>query len=405
MKKIWSILIAFAGLAALLTPSASAAVLEEDALTDSLASKEEVRWYSFEMEEPGDAVLIVTGLQDHWDGYPYHWSCTLYGADQTTSIAQTSVRGYSGTNGPSVLAAPGLDAGTYHVQMASISFTNPMMAAFTAEPYKIQLCRSYPSTAAPLGTSDQIKPFQNAGDVLWAFDGTAFFKLYDGECYGALVTSKEGAVVPVLIGAEEDSVAYVVSSTGEVVPAGLPKYCQDWGDGRYYYSYCGSVGSYTETPVDTSALPMLYVDTDSSNPAVAAAEAVFERLTHPEDISAPPETAVPDGPPDETEPAAPPETAEPGDTLQKTEDGGVLAWMGEHKVLTGLGAFLLLCFFLGSKPKKNGSRSGGSSYSSSYPDSGYGSSLSSSTPERTFTEGGPTGCGIGGSFCGCGSGR
>ena len=28
-----------------------------------------------------------------------------------------------------------------------------------------------------------------------------------------------------------------------------------------------------------------------------------------------------------------------------------------------------------------------------------------STPERTFTQGGPTGCGIGGSYCGCGSGR
>ena len=43
--------------------------------------------------------------------------------------------------------------------------------------------------------------------------------------------------------------------------------------------------------------------------------------------------------------------------------------------------------------------------SSSYSLGGYSSSYGSSNEERTFTQGGPTGCGIGGSFCGCGSGR
>lgn len=40
-----------------------------------------------------------------------------------------------------------------------------------------------------------------------------------------------------------------------------------------------------------------------------------------------------------------------------------------------------------------------------YPSNGYHSSIDSPKQERTFTQGGPTGCGIGGSFCGCGSGK
>lgn len=42
--------------------------------------------------------------------------------------------------------------------------------------------------------------------------------------------------------------------------------------------------------------------------------------------------------------------------------------------------------------------------SRTYSSVGYHSSLKSPKQERTFTQGGPTGCGIGGSFCGCGSG-
>ena len=58
-----------------------------------------------------------------------------------------------------------------------------------------------------------------------------------------------------------------------------------------------------------------------------------------------------------------------------------------------------------SSYSSSSSSSYSSSGSSSYSSGGYSSSFESSTSERSFTEGGPTGCGIGGSFCGCGSGR
>ena len=164
-------------------------VMGTEPFTDSLASKDQIRWYSFEMTEPGDAVFVITGLQDHWDGYSYHWSCAICEEDRETIITGDSIRGYSETDGPNILSATGLDVGKYYVRMSSAWSANPLMATFTTDPYKIHLLRYYPSASVISEASNQVRTFQNAGDVLWAFDGTAFLKLYDGECYGALMES------------------------------------------------------------------------------------------------------------------------------------------------------------------------------------------------------------------------
>ena len=259
-------------------------VIGTEVFSDRLISQDQVRWYAFEMAEPGDAILTVTGLQDHWDGYAYHWRCAIYETDRTSVITEASVRGYSKTEGPSILSAPGLPVGTYYVQMTSTSSGNPLMTTFTTDPYEMQLIRYYPAAADFSGYS-QIKVFRTAGEVLWASGGTAFLKLYDGECYGALMKNQDGAIVPVLIGADEASVAYVVSSTGARVTAGAGWHYEPLGGDPWYYSESGTASS--GASADESSLSMLYVNTTSAR---TAAEAVAGQLAQPggPETSAPP---------------------------------------------------------------------------------------------------------------------
>ena len=442
MKRICAFLAALVGIWTLLTPLAyaeEAGGTLEGGLTDHLASREEVKWYSFEMTEPGDAVLMVTGLQDHWDGYTYHWTCVLYAADRESAIAGEHVRGYSQADGPSVLSAPGLAAGTYYVRMTSASSSNPLMASFTEDPYELRLLRYYPSQAAVTGSYREIKVFRNAGEVLWDFDGTAFLKLYDGECYGALMENSKGAVVPVLIGAEKTAVEYIVSSTGERVTAGTAWHYEPLGEEGWYYSGGGYIDPYTEAAVDVPSLPMLYVGREGlSSTAKLIADEIVEAKA------------------ENRQPGEPAPTGQPQQPKSDNADDWVMGKLDTAALLSVgiVSLFTAVCLFNGlrrpakektsrsakdyssfaprsrvasSSGSSSGSYSSGgssaysdsssssysssssssysSSGSSSYSSGGYSPSFESSTSERSFTEGGPTGCGIGGSFCGCGSGR
>lgn len=442
MKRICAFLAALVGIWTLLTPLAyaeEAGGTLEGGLTDHLASREEVKWYSFEMTEPGDAVLMVTGLQDHWDGYTYHWTCVLYAADRESAIAGEHVRGYSQADGPSVLSAPGLSAGTYYVRMTSASSSNPLMASFTEDPYELRLLRYYPSQAAVTGSYREIKVFRNAGEVLWAFDGTAFLKLYDGECYGALMENSKGAVVPVLIGSEKTAVEYIVSSTGERVTAGTAWHYEPLGEEGWYYSGGGYIDPYTEAAVDVPSLPMLYVGREGLR---STAELIADEIVEAKAENRQPGEPAPTGQPQQ------PKSDNADDWVMGKLDTAALLSVGIVSLFTAV------CLFNGlrrpakeetsrsakdyssfaprsrvasSSGSSSGSYSSGgssaysdsssssysssssssysSSGSSSYSSGGYSSSFESSTSERSFTEGGPTGCGIGGSFCGCGSGR
>ena len=93
------------------------------------------------------------------------------------------------------------------------------------------------------------------------------------------------------------------------------------------------------------------------------------------------------------------------DRDQNADEGNMLgdlwALISSHPVIVGV---ILLFIFVAIFGEKDHGSSGAYS-GSSYTSGGYSSSIDDSTNERTFTQGGPTGCGIGGSFCGCGSGR
>lgn len=261
--------IVFAGILILLSISANAqdiSITLDDTLTDNLTSEEDIKWYTFEMTDYGDAVLSIAGLQDHWDGYSSHWRCTVYADDKESVIASTDVRGYSANSGPNIISAPKLSAGTYYVQMTGVRYINPLLSTFTTDPYQINLIKFYPSTPV-IYDNNAVQTFQHTHDILWAFDGTGFLKLNDGECFGALMRSNNGAIVPVLIGKDEASVEYMISSTGEKITAAGPWHDKSFGI-DYYYSECRYIDKYTEKSVDTDSLPMLYVDTNSTLTAV-----------------------------------------------------------------------------------------------------------------------------------------
>ena len=93
------------------------------------------------------------------------------------------------------------------------------------------------------------------------------------------------------------------------------------------------------------------------------------------------------------------------DRNQNADEGNMLgdlwALISSHPVIVGVILFFIFVAIFGEKDHGSSDAYSGSSYTSG----GYSSSIDDSTNERTFTQGGPTGCGIGGSFCGCGSGR
>ena len=246
----------------------------EDSVIDHLVSKDDIKCYSLEMSECGDVIIFVTGLQEEWDGYPYHWCCTVYEYDTAAVLASANVRGYSKNYGPTILSIPKLDSGTYHVQMESAGSVNPLMTTFTDDPYSIQILKYYSSTPFAYD-GDGIQTFHNANDILWTFDGTGFLKRNDGECFGALMKTKRGDCVPVLIGTEESAVEYIVSSTGEIVSAEGPFRHENSGV-DYYYSNCGNIKSYTNQSPKTSSLPILFVNTTS--PSIAAGEMADKML-------------------------------------------------------------------------------------------------------------------------------
>lgn len=236
--------------------------------TDRLAFREEVKSYAFQMVESGDAVIFASGLQEAWDGYPYHWACRVYGGDPETVLAGEYVPGYCADSGPVVLSLPDLEAGVYRMEMTAASSGNPFLTTFTEAPFQVRLIRHLHGTE-PSYRTEGLQTFREAEELLWAFDGTGFLKLNDGECFGALMRSKgpDRAVVPVLFSTDPASVEYVVSSTGERIKAGGPLHSSEL-DADYYFSACQSVGRYTEKSVDTDALSILYIDVSSPLDAV-----------------------------------------------------------------------------------------------------------------------------------------
>lgn len=248
-----------------------AAGILEDTMTDGLVSEDDVRWYPFEMAGDGDAVIWARGLQDHWDGYAYHWRCAVFAADQETKISEMDVRGYSEVEGPGVMALPNLPAGTYYIRMTSTASGNPFLTTFTTDPYELKLMRVM-NDAQPVYAGDGVQTFSKAGEVLWNGDGTVFIKCNDGVCYGALMKSRDGAVVPVLIAEEPGAVEYIVSETGQRVGAQGP-WKQECLGIDYYVSDGTHIKRYTQKIYKTDSLPIFYVEKAS-----AAAEAISDEL-------------------------------------------------------------------------------------------------------------------------------
>lgn len=314
-------LMVLAGMLAMLTPPACAedvGTASIESFVDNLAAKEDIKRYEFEMLEDGDAMIYVSGLQESWDGYVYHWRCTVYEADSAAAIACADVCGYTNEyTGPAVISAADLAAGTYYIQMESTASANPLMTNFTSDPYSITLMKAYHSALA-IYSGDGVQTFRNAGDILWVFDGTAFVKLNDGECFMALMDSADEAVIPVLLGTDEASVEYVVSSTGEKIDAAGPWRDEESGT-DYYYSERLYVRRYTEKAIDTSSLPVAYFDTSRAKEAL-------ERICNLQRAEAQKKEEPPE-----------PSQAEPAEKA---------SWISEHKGLMAVFAVVIVAGFI-----------------------------------------------------------
>ena len=273
----------------------------DDAFLDRLTSEDQVRWYSFTMAEPGDAELVVAGQQEHWDGYVYHWVCTMYESDREAVIEQASVRGYSENTDPSVLSATGLAAGTYYVQMKSSSSTNPLMTTFTAEPYKMQLLRSYTSAGTVSGDAGSTSSISDTvNDATGTVTATSLnVRVGPGTSYDVLETLANGTVVTI---------------TGN-------------SDGWYRIQYNGTDGWISGQYVEIQTTNEEQVNID------AGTDGQQEKL-------------------------------ENSDQLETSEDSSILDWIIKHKVATGIiifSIFIIICL-LGGSSSTSSSRSSSSGY-------------------------------------------
>lgn len=262
MRRRWVVFLALLHMIILSVPSAYAQEVDavlEDTLTDNLSSEEDVKWYRFEMAEEGDAVLIAGSAQDDVSSF-HHWRCEIYAEDMESMIAYDEVCGYpistagKTAGSASFISMPGLARGTYYIRMAYTE-AGLLYSYFTSDPYELRLFQYNRATAAEYD-GEGIQTFTQAGDLLWAAEGTGFLKLNDGECFMALMKNKNYTIVPVLISTDQAAVECVVSSTGKKITSSGSFHHED-SDTDYYYSNGYGVEQYAST---SHSLPIVEVE-------------------------------------------------------------------------------------------------------------------------------------------------
>lgn len=209
----------------------------DEGVTDHLTDVDDVNWYKITLTEKGMAVIAIQSLQEHWNGYKYNWHASVYAADKKTLIKETGVEGYNYTT---LLATGELEAGDYYLRIGTVSSSNPLMAGFTDEDYRVSATIAYASVQNE-GSIGQTKTVSKAGEVICAIDGEIFVKLNDGEALVGLYRNPKGTIVPMLVSKEQAATSYMVMSTG-VVAEGWSTPTKE----GYYYSQADSIEAYTE---------------------------------------------------------------------------------------------------------------------------------------------------------------
>ena len=225
---------------ALSATAAEAIPIGSEGIVDSLADKKDKKLYSFSMDEPGDAVVLIQSLQKSWSGYTYYWHADVIDRDGQNILKKADV---SGGDRVTVIALNNLEGGTYHVSIGCPASSNPLMAGFSGDEYRVLIKRFYNDTEVSF-SGKGVMTFKKSGDLLGQIDGTYFLKLNDGEAYSAFYKNENGAIVPVLIGETKESVEFLVSSSGEIATAASLTFKYDGKE--YYCSYSDNIDSYTD---------------------------------------------------------------------------------------------------------------------------------------------------------------
>ncbi len=216
--------------------------LSGEGITDHLETAEQINRYSFTLPEDGGAMLFVQSHQENWNGYTYSWHATIYDTDGTTVLDQVQIRGATHLT---TRTLNDLKAGTYYVDISTAADTsNPLMSGFAKDPYEISFVALVPS-AVPQYEKDTVGTVSKGKEIICVRDGVYFIKMFDGPARVALQKNRNSEYLPVLVGETQESVAYIISTTGSIVEASnwqAVKY-----DGKeYYYSFNSDIQNFSD---------------------------------------------------------------------------------------------------------------------------------------------------------------
>ncbi len=226
------------------TDSSAAVTLAEGSISDHLESETDKNLYEFEMETSGDAVIGALGLMEE-SVYGYHWKLTVYASDGVTPLASSDVRGYAQPMESFIgvksyayevfISLPELDAGKYFIEMSPLTYTD---ASYSLTLYKHTdgSTVSYPTAG--------VQTVSKANETLCVLNDIAFVKMYDGDAYLALQTSRAELVLPVLVSTDPSAVEYMIVSMGRKIRATSSPV--EYNGVTYFYSEINDV--YFEDP-------------------------------------------------------------------------------------------------------------------------------------------------------------
>ncbi len=229
---------------------ASAVLPEASEITDisegedspyKMEKEDETRWFSFEMHEAGEAILIF-----NFYGSKNPRKITCYDEGLNKLKTKTELFSRNSYNCSAFVALRDLPAGKYYIKTE----TNTNCSSdVSAEMYLVRLSPS----VIPTRNSADVAIVSKAGEIICYFEGAYFIKLYDGEATAAMTLAEKESPTPLLVGESSSSVMYLNSVTLEAQSSDRMN--------NKYYTDIGIVSKYTDKDFSLSDLPIFAVET------------------------------------------------------------------------------------------------------------------------------------------------
>lgn len=238
-----------------LTPTDVKAI-SEDNLEDNLEQKGDTNWYSFEMTETGDAVLLFRAKMQWASGYSHNWKATVYSSDMEPVVEDRELETFKALT---VINLKELKTGKYYVHIEATHFDKA--------PYDIAVVRCYYSKPVTF-EQDGVQIFTETNQIIGEIDGTYFIKVGEGTAYGVFHKNEEGALLPLLISEDKSAVSFVVSTTEQVSESSSGGYYFRHEGTEYHYSAANWMDKYSENNSFSKAPYYHFSDTSISDKCI-----------------------------------------------------------------------------------------------------------------------------------------